>query len=53
MNERQQQTISDAVFYWELGLLRFLYSKGILTEQEYNGILAIAEQQSEERNKCV
>ena len=53
MNERQQQTISDAVFYWELGMLRFLYSKEILTEQEYNGILAIAEQQSEERNKCV
>jgi len=45
MTERKQQTISEAVQAWELGLLRFLYDKGIITEEEYLGIRKIAEMQ--------
>lgn len=50
MTERQKQTVLDAVFVWEVGLLRFLYEKGILTEEEYAGIYEIA---TEQRGKNV
>lgn len=49
MTERQKQTVSDAVFVWELGLLRFLYEKGILTEEEYHGIYKIATEQKDKK----
>ena len=38
--------IRNAQYVWEIGLLRFLYQAGILTEQEYKGIGRIAKQQT-------
>ena len=38
--------IRNAQYVWEIGLLRFLYRAGILTEQEYKGIGRIAKQQT-------
>lgn len=52
MTERKQQTIAEAAQVWELGLLRFLYDKGMITEDEFLGIRQIAEEQYE-RNKSV
>lgn len=45
MNEKKAQTIQTAAYYWELGLLRFLYEKGVISEKEYMGIQKIAEEQ--------
>ena len=45
MNEKKAQTIRTAAYYWELGLLRFLYEKGVISEKEYMGIQKIAEKQ--------
>lgn len=42
MTDKQQQTIDLAVHFWEIGMLLFLYEKGIITEDEYNGIRRIA-----------
>ena len=42
MTERAKQTAADAVFIWEIGMLKFLLCKGILNEKEYRGILEIA-----------
>ncbi len=52
MTERKRQTIAEATQIWELGLLRFLYDKGIITEDEFFGIRRIAEEQYE-MNKSV
>ena len=53
MNEIQKKTAAKAVYFRELGLLRFLYTKGILTENEYLGIRRIAEEQTEEYLLCL
>ena len=45
MNEKKAQTIQKAAYYWELGLLRFLYENGVISEKEYMGIQKIAEEQ--------
>lgn len=50
MNERQRQTIQNAALIWELGLLRFLYDKGVLTDTEYDGIRLIAKQQADQKS---
>lgn len=47
MTERKRQSIAEATQIWELGLLRFLYDKGIITEDEFFGIRRIAEEQYE------
>lgn len=47
MTERQQQTVSEAIETWEIGLLKFLYDKGIITQEEYFGIRKIAKEQYE------
>lgn len=49
MNDRKQQTVSDAVHVWELGLLLFLFEKGIISEDEYLGIRQIAEEQHSQK----
>lgn len=49
MTERQKQTVTDAVFVWEVGMLRFLYEKGILTKEEYTGIYKIATEQRDKK----
>ena len=41
-----KQLIEKASYYRELGLLQFLYEKGILTEDEYHGIRKIAMEQT-------
>lgn len=38
--------IKNTQYVWEIGLLRFLYQSGIITEQEYKGINRIAKQQT-------
>lgn len=43
MNERSKQTSEKAAHFWELGILKFLRNKGFLTEDEYQGIKQIAE----------
>lgn len=43
MNECNTRLTKTAIHMWELGLLKFLYMKGILNEEEYNGIRLIAE----------
>ena len=45
MNEKKAQTIQAATYYWELGLLRFLYEKGVISQKEYVGTQKIAEEQ--------
>ena len=52
MTERQQQTVSDAIKAWEIGLLKFLYDKNIITEDEYLGIRRIAEAQYQLEKVC-
>lgn len=47
MTERQKQTVSEAIEMWEIGLLKFLYDKGIITQEEYFGIRKIAKEQYE------
>lgn len=53
MTERQRRTVSDALFFWETGMLRFLFEKGIISEAEYTGIKAIIETQREQEQKKV
>lgn len=43
MTERARKTVTDAVFVWEVGMLKFLLQSGVLNEVEYKGILHIAE----------
>lgn len=50
--DKHNQTIIKAIYYRELGLLRFLYEKGILTEEEYHGIRKIAAEQTTEKKLC-
>ena len=38
--------------YWEEQTLKFLHDLGILTEEEYLGILEIAEKQTNPRKVC-
>ena len=45
MTERHQQTVIEAIEAWEIGLLKFLYDKGIITQDEYFGIHKIAKEQ--------
>ena len=45
MNDRKEQTIAETVQAWEFGLLKFIYDKGIITEDEYLGIRRIVEMQ--------
>lgn len=52
MTDRQQQTVAEAVEAWELGLLHFLYDKGIITEEEYLGIRQIAVEHYELKKVC-
>ena len=49
MTERAKQTAADAVFVWEIGMLRFLFCKGLLNEAEYKGILEIAEREKPQK----
>lgn len=49
MEEKQQQIKIAAIKAWELGFLHFLYAKGILTEEEYNGIMNIADEEHHQK----
>ena len=49
MTDKQRETIEKAIQLWELGLLLFLYEKGFLTEEEYNGIRRISESKHTEK----
>ncbi len=45
-DENQNQYVKEqAIKFIELGLLRMLYIKGILSEEEYDGIRKVAEEQ--------
>lgn len=44
--DKRTLAIEKAAYYWELGLLRFLFEKGILTEKEYSEIRKIADEQA-------
>ena len=52
MTERQQQTVSEAIEVWEIDLLKFLYDKAIITQDEYLGIQEIAEKHYESKKIC-
>lgn len=52
MNDRKEQMIAEAVQAWELGLLKFIYDKDIITEDEYLGIRRIAEEQYALKKVC-
>lgn len=40
--DKRVQITERAVFLWELGLLRFMFDKGVLSREEYSGIKRIA-----------
>ena len=43
--DEKQKIKEQAIKFIELGLLRMLYIKGILSEEEYDGIRKVAEEQ--------
>lgn len=47
--DKRQQTIQKVIYCWEIGLLRFLYEKDVLSEEEYAGILKIVKEQQNEK----
>lgn len=49
MNDRQQKTLSDAVYTWELGMLKLLLDSKLIDETEYNGIRSVIEADMEEK----
>lgn len=53
MTELQMKTSADAIFFWEIGMLRFLFEKGIISDAEYIGIKTIAENRQEQERKKV
>lgn len=44
--DKRVQITEKAVFLWEIGLLRFMFDKGVLSREEYSGIRRIAEEQA-------
>lgn len=49
MNDRRQKTISDAVYTWEIGMLKFMFENNLIDETEYYGILSVIEAESSEK----
>lgn len=47
MNEKKRETIQNAVYAWEIGMLQILYKNGILTDEEYEKIRKIADNQAQ------
>lgn len=45
MNEKERETRQNAVYVWEIGLLRIMYENGIINSQEYKEIRSIADNQ--------
>lgn len=45
IKDENQYVKEQAIKFIELGLLRMMYIKGILSEEEYDGIRKVAEEQ--------
>lgn len=51
--DKRKATVEKACYFWELGLLHFLFEKGVISEEEYTGILKIAEEQNDKTLLCL
>ncbi len=41
MNNERNETVNNAAYIWEIGMLKRLYENGVIDKTEYDGILKI------------
>lgn len=53
MTERQIETISEASYYWEKGMLKNLLNKGFINKTEYEELCVIIEKEYLKKELCL
>ncbi|MBR3918363.1 MAG: hypothetical protein IKJ59_06460 [Clostridia bacterium] len=52
MNNDRNETVINAAYIWEIGMLKRLYENGVIDKTEYDGILKIINQNYNKNKLC-
>ena len=52
MNNERNETVNNAAYIWEIGMIKHLYENGVIDKIEYDGILKIINQNYNKNNLC-
>lgn len=52
MNNERNETVNNAAYIWEIGMIKHLYENGVIDKTEYDGILKIINQNYNKNKLC-